>query len=98
MRFTLPTRPVVPFVSKTTRTTCGPLVSEIPDAVTEVHSCQPPVPGMDSADVTAVPSTSTWNVPPVPGDATRTSRAKVPAVGTDTVYFSHSLADTQPIE
>src|SRR5206468_9524362 len=80
-----PTHPVAPTASMTTRTTCVPEASEIPVAVMVRHVCQPPVLGTVSAPVLSTPSTSTWNTPPAPFEATRTSTAYVPVAATATV-------------
>src|SRR5262245_48351296 len=68
----LPVAVVDPFVSITRRQTCVPDARLTPGFVTVVHVCQPPVFGTLSGPVLSTPSTSTWNVPPAPSDATLT--------------------------
>jgi hypothetical protein len=45
----------------------------MPGVVIDCHDCHPPVFGTASVPVALTPSTSTWNVPPWTGDATRGS-------------------------
>src|SRR5882724_383253 len=70
----LPVVPDGPNPSITTFTIWGPAASE-----TEVdivaHVCHPPVLGNVKVPVLLTPPTSTWNVPPLPMLATRTSSA-----------------------
>src|ERR1043165_9415556 len=66
----LPTPPVAPTESMTTRTTCTPAAS-VTVFVRLRHTCHPPVSGTVIVPVTLVPLNATWNVPPGPCDATR---------------------------
>src|SRR5262245_34751051 len=96
MKLMLPTAPAGPAESITIRQTCGPAASCTPDRVTVVHDCQPPVSGMERGPVLSTPSTSMWNVPPRPADATRASIVYVPATPTVAEYCNHSPAKIQP--
>jgi len=60
-------------------------VSVTPLFLIVIHVCQPRVLGTVNLPVLSTPSTSMWNVPPVPLDATRTSKSYVPAAATLTV-------------
>src|SRR5436309_12003319 len=54
----LPTPPVAPFVSITTRITCLPAPSATPRLLIVVHACHPPVFGIVSGPVLSTPFTS----------------------------------------
>src|SRR6478735_3667283 len=69
----LPTTPLLAAVSITSRSTWVPAASGTPRTATVVQDCHPPVSGIDTAPVLLTPSASRWNVPPTPGEATRTS-------------------------
>jgi hypothetical protein len=60
-------------LSTTNRSRCDPAVSGIPAWTIDCQVCHPPVSGTTIGPVASTPSTSTWNVPPGPAEATRAS-------------------------
>src|SRR5688572_9806955 len=92
----LPTHPLGPAPSSASRITWVPACRLTPAFVTVVQDCHPPVSGTESGPLTSRPPNSTWKVPPFPEEATRTSRVKIPAAPTFTVYSSHSPGAPHP--
>src|SRR3954451_9516546 len=91
----LPTMPVGPAASTTTRILCTPALS-VAWLCTVDHDCQPLVFGIVIGLVLSTPLNSTCTRPPGPAATTLKPRPAFPAVGTLVLYVSDPPAASRP--